>query len=250
MGISSKGFGKSESTIQGEVQPRFGEVLIRQRGRLPHWEKEAGLYFVTFHLADSLPHPVLKRLRERHRVLEAANRMKANLSPAQKAFIAEYSPKKIEEYFDRGAGACYLRNSQIGELVANALRLWHGKRYRLVAWCVMPNHVHVIFRLLPGHALPDVVRSWKSFTARSANRILGRTGAFWQREYYDRLIRKDGELDRAVRYVLSNPERAGLTGWKWVWSAGLEARTTAGLPPQRAKNGLVGGPGLETGATP
>ncbi len=50
-----------------------------------------------------------------------------------------------------------------------------------------------------------------------------------RREYYDRLIRKEGEFDRAVQYVLNNPERAGLADWKWVWSAGVDARTTAGL---------------------
>jgi REP element-mobilizing transposase RayT len=93
----------------------------------------------------------------------------------------------------------------------------------------MPNHVHVIFRLFPGQELAGVIRSWKLFTARKANRILGRSGVFWQREYYDRLIREDGELDRAIEYVLSNPERAGLKNWKWVWSAGMDTRTTAGL---------------------
>jgi REP element-mobilizing transposase RayT len=93
----------------------------------------------------------------------------------------------------------------------------------------MPNHVHVIFRLFPREALAEVIRSWKLFTARKANRILGRSGIFWQREYYDRLIREEVELDRAIRYVLSNPERAGLKGWKWSWSAGMDTRTTAGL---------------------
>ncbi len=215
--------------VHGAVQPRFSEVRIRQRGRLPHWEKETGLYFVTFHLADSLPKLVLEKISTRYRVLEAAGRTGANLLPAQKALVAEFSVKKIEEYFDRGIGACFLRDPQIGELAADALRLWHGKRYRLIAWCVMPNHLHVIFRLFPGEELAAVVRSWKSYTARKANRILGRDGAFWQREYYDRLIREEGELDRAIEYVLSNPERAGLVAWRWVWCAGVDARTTARL---------------------
>jgi hypothetical protein len=83
--------------------------------------------------------------------------------------------------------------------------------------------------LLPGQELSKVLQGWKSFTARKANEILGRGGAFWQREYYDRLIRNGDELERAVRYGLNNPERAGLKGWKWVWSAGEDARATAGL---------------------
>jgi REP element-mobilizing transposase RayT len=203
-------------------------VRIRQRGRLPHWEKDAGLYFLTFHLADSLPLPVLEKIAERHRILIAAKRVGAPLSPSQEVLLAEFSTAKLEEYFDRGLGACFLRDPRIGELVANALHFWQGKRYRLVAWCVMPNHVHVVCRLLPGQELSKVLQGWKSFTARQANEILGRSGAFWQREYYDRLIRDGDELERAVRYVANNPERAGLKGWKWVWSAGEDARATAG----------------------
>jgi REP element-mobilizing transposase RayT len=94
----------------------------------------------------------------------------------------------------------------------------------------MPNHVHVVCRLLPGPELAKVLQSWKSCTARRANAILGRKGTFWQREYYDRLIRDEEEFERAVRHVVSNPERAGLKDWKWVWcAAGEDARATAGL---------------------
>ena len=205
------------AVVQGAVQPQFGDVRIRQRGRLPHWEKDAGLYFLTFHLADSLPLPVLEKIAERHRILIAAKRVGAHLLPSQEVLVAEFSTAKLEEYFDRGLGACFLRDPRLGELVADALHFWQGKRYRLVAWCVMPNHVHVVCRLLPGQELSKVLQGWKSFTARKANEILGRGGAFWQREYYDRLIRNGDELERAVRYGLNNPERAGLKVWKWVW---------------------------------
>jgi len=205
------------AAVQGAVPPSFGEVRIRQRGRLPHWEKDSGLYFITFHLADSLPRPVLEKITERHRILNAVKNSGAHLLPGQERMLAEYSPAIIEEYFDRGAGSCFLRDPRIGELVANALRFWDGKRYRLVAWCVMPNHVHVVCRLLPGQELGVVLRSWKSYTARRSNQILARTGAFWQREYYDRLIRNEDEFERTVQYVASNPERAGLRGWRWVW---------------------------------
>ena len=208
--------------------PRFGEVQIRHRGRLPHWEKEEGLYFITFHLADSLPKAVLQAMIERQRILESAKRTGAHLLPSQEELIAKYSPKSIEAYSDRGSGECLLKDPRIAEKMATALRFWHGKKYRLVAWCIMPNHVHVVCYLLPGQSLADVVKSWKVYIAREANRTLGRTGALWEREYYDRLIRREGEFDRAVQYVLNNPENAGLENWKWVWSEGQEALSTAG----------------------
>jgi REP element-mobilizing transposase RayT len=216
-------------SVQGAVQPRFGEVHIRDRGRLPHWEKESGLYFLTFDLADSLPRNVLERLVERNRILCAAKRSNVKLLPAQKVMISEYSAKRIEEYFDHGTGECLLRDARIAAAMAAALRFWHGKLYRLIAWCIMPNHVHVICALLPGYELGQIVKSWKVHAAREANRILGRSGRIWRREYYDRLIRNEGEFERATRYVLSNPERAGLLAWPWVWWAGLETRPTADL---------------------
>jgi len=100
--------------------------------------------------------------------------------------------------------------------VVDTLKLFDSQRYELLAWCVMPNHVHVVLQLFPGVQLSTVVHSWKSFTAKQANRILNRSGTFWQREYYDRLMRDGNELDRAIAYVANNPIRAGLKDWPFV----------------------------------
>jgi REP-associated tyrosine transposase len=116
-------------------------------------------------------------------------------------------------------------------MAATALKHWDGERYRLLAWCVMPNHVHVVFRLLPGEGLAAILSSWKSYTAKEANRILGRTGKFWEREYWDRLIRSEDHLERAIAYVESNPGKAGLWDWPWVSRCGRDAPTTAGGTP-------------------
>ena len=84
----------------------------------------------------------------------------------------------------------------------------------------MPNHAHVIMRLFVGSDLAKVLHSWKSYTSNVANSILGRTGTFWFREYYDRCIRDERELLRTVRYVLENPAKAGLRDWPYVKCAG------------------------------
>jgi REP element-mobilizing transposase RayT len=218
----------SSAQLHGAAQPRYGEVHIRNRGRLPHWEKEEGLYFITFHLADSLPHSVLAKIAERHHILSTARQKNANLLPEQKVLLAAYSHTRMEEYFDRGAGSCPFLDMRIAGAMAAALRFREGMHYRLLAWCVMPNHVHVVARLFPGRELARVVKAWKNFSAKAANQALGRMGRFWQREYYDRMIRNEDEFDRAIRYVLENPTKAGLKNWTWVWSAGWEARATAG----------------------
>jgi putative transposase len=214
--------------LHGAAQPRFGEVHIRNRGRLPHWESDGGLYFITFHLADSLPHSALEKIAERHRILKAASQQRANLLPEQKALIAEYSHSRIEEYFDRGIGSCAFLDHRIAGAMAAALRFREGRHYRLLAWCVMPNHVHVVVRLFPGQELAKVVKAWKNFSAKAANQVLERKGRFWQREYYDRLIRNGNELDRAICYVVENPLKANLKNWVWAWSADEVVRATAG----------------------
>jgi len=214
--------------VAGASRPRFGEVKIRDRGRLPHWEKDNAIYFITFRLADSLPKSVLERIEsERQAIVKTAIGLRRDLSVDERKRIAHLSTPVIERFLDSGAGACDLQNSAIAEKVADALRYFDEKRYRLFAWCVMPNHVHIVARLFPGQTLAIVVHSWKSFSAKHANRILGRHGVFWQREYYDRLIRSEEEFERAIRYVTENPAKAQLKDWKWCWVGGRDAHPTA-----------------------
>ncbi len=214
--------------VAGASRPRFGEVKIRDRGRLPHWEKDSATYFITFRLADSLPKSVLDRIEsERQAIVKTAAQARRALSPDENKRIQRLSTPVIERFLDSGAGACHLQNSTIAEEMADTLRCFDEKRYRLFAWCIMPNHVHVVARLFPGQTLATVVHSWKSFSAKHANRILGTHGAFWQREYYDHLIRSEEELERAVVYVSENPAKAHLKDWKWVWVGGRDAHPTA-----------------------
>ena len=214
--------------VAGATRPRFGEVKIRDRGRLPHWEKESATYFITFRLADSLPQAVLERITsERNAIVQTANQLHRPLSPDERRKIQRLSTPIIEQYLDQGSGACHLQGAAVAAEVAATLSHFDEKRYRLFAWCVMPNHVHVVVKLFPGQTLAEVVHSWKSFTAKEANRVLGLHGRFWQREYYDHLARNQAEFERAIRYVAANPEKANLKNWRWVWVCGQDARTTA-----------------------
>jgi len=190
---------------------------IRRRKRLPHWEVSGRIYFVTFRLADSLPAAVLRRIvSERRQALEKARASSLPHSLAETKRLKRLFSKRIELYLDTGAGRCYLAEPSVAEIVVAALRHFDGIRYELHAWCVMPNHVHIVFRPLGENSLAAIIHSWKSFSAQRANRELGRTGDFWQREYYDHLLRNAGQLARAIRYVAQNPQRAGLTNWKWA----------------------------------
>ncbi len=214
--------------VAGASRPRFGEVKIHDRGRLPHWEKEGATYFLTFRLADSLAKSVLDRIEsERQAIAKTANQQHRPQSVDERRKLQRLSTPIVEQFLDSGAGTCHLRSPAVAEIVADTLRHFDEDRYRLFAWCVMPNHVHVVARLFPGQTLATVLHSWKSFTAKRANLILGLHGAFWQREYYDHLLRNEEELERVVRYVADNPAKANLKDWKWVWVCGRDAHTTA-----------------------
>jgi REP element-mobilizing transposase RayT len=190
---------------------------IRTRGRLPHWETEEATYFVTFRLFDSLPRPAVQAYEfERRDILERARQAKRELSQWEHRRLKQIFAQKIDRFLNTGRGACYLREPRVAGTVAEAFRHFDGKRYRLIAWCIMPNHVHVVFGVLPSHELAEIVHSWKSFTAQQANRLLGRTGEFWQREYYDHLVRDSAELKRVISYVVENPRKSGLNNWPWV----------------------------------
>ena len=191
---------------------------IRSRGRLPHWEADQAIYFVTFRLGDSLPRSVLVEFEaERQNILTAVKQAgRATLSPSDERRLEEVLSEKIQAKLDAGAGRCFLRDPQIAGVVAEALRHFNFSKYRMYAWCVMPNHVHVLFRSLEGHELAEILHAWKSFSATRANRLLRRSGGFWQREYYDHLVRSEDEFYRIVSYIAENPNRAGLRDWRWV----------------------------------
>lgn len=180
------------------------ELRIRDRGHMPHWEATDSSYFVTFRLRDSLPSDVIVRLQRERAALLARATTAAERMEANRVF-----GKRLDTFLDAGHGSGILRAH--GVLVAEALKHFDGARYELLAWCVMPNHVHVLF-FVPGPAALDrIAHSWKSYTAHAIGR-----GVIWAREYCDHVIRGPAELERIGEYIRANPSRAGLRNWKFV----------------------------------
>lgn len=200
--------------------PRGNNISVRNRGHLPHWEAATATCFVTFRFADSLPQEVLRRIMfARKDIPLTVVQMDREISVTEQNRLMKLHARRIERYLDAGVGTCFLRNATIAKVVSDSLCQFNGTRYQLFAWCVMPNHVHVVFQTLVGNTVAHILHSWKSFTAKKANQVLRRSGEFWQREYYDRLVRDIAEFHRAVQYVVDNPKRASLKDWPWVWPA-------------------------------
>ena len=191
-------------------------ILRRTRGRLPHWTAADATYFVTFRLFDSLPKELVDRfVFERRNIIQTAKQMRRELSGAERNRLHQLRIQ-IDSYLDQSHGKCYMRDEAIASMVAGALQYFEGVRYHLLAWCVMPNHVHSVVQLLENWELKQVLHSWKSFTAHQAVQKYHCSKPFWQVESYDHIVRTETELERAITYVENNPIAAGLMDWKWV----------------------------------
>lgn len=181
------------------------------RGYLPHCDTPGLLQAITFRLADSLPSDALTRLRQ-----ETSDTKRH---------------QQIETLLDAGHGECWLRQPAIADIVENALLHSDGQRYRLLAWCIMPNHVHVLIETMEGWPLPRIVQSWKSYSAKVINHHLGRIGTVWMSDYHDRYMRDDAHLAAVISYMHNNPVKAGLVTQAIDWrhsSAGSAGVSPAG----------------------
>jgi REP element-mobilizing transposase RayT len=138
--------------------------------------------------------------------------------------------KRIDKYEDAGHGSCWLRHKDIARLMEETLLHYDGEHYRLVAWCIMPNHIPAIIEVMESHSLQKIIHSWKSYSSHEANKILQRSGKFWFREYHDRFMRNADHLATTIEYVENNPVKAGLveTKQEWQWSSAWERRRPAG----------------------
>jgi REP element-mobilizing transposase RayT len=175
------------------------------RGYLPHFDGGPRPQFITFRLADSLPADIFEKLKRR---LESGR-----ITEWEYAF-------SLDRYLDRSRGGCALRMRPVAEVIRDAVLHFDGKRYKLHSWVIMPNHVHLLLTQFEGESLGAIMHSLKSFTAKKANKILGRSGNFWSKEYFDRYIRDGEHFTVTKRYIEKNPVKAGLCETPEVWEFG------------------------------
>jgi len=204
------------------------------RRKLPHWLPEVSaeaFVFITWRLAGSVSWGGRFCLPGGPGAFAWQADSGAGVSACQPGSPTfRQSFLSLERETDKAAfGPVWLRHPQVATMVAQTLH--HGESemdfYRLRAWVIMPNHVHLV--MLPKRPLPVIMRWLKGSTARKADLILGRTGEiFWQDESFDHIVRDEAELDWLVHYVERNPVTAALisnpAAWPWS-SAGWEVKT-------------------------
>ncbi|HLX61043.1 MAG TPA: transposase [Planctomycetota bacterium] len=181
-------------------------VEPRSRGELPHLFKEGCTYFLTYRLWDAVIPSTQKQLS-------------AKLSTTEIAAFAE-PPIQL--------GSCVLMRPEIAGIVQENLLHFKGSKYHLLAWCIMPNHVHAVIAPTNEFTLSAITHSWKSYTAHRIQSILNRVDPIWERESFDHLIRDADDLAIFIHYVEENPVVAGLcaNSHDWQWSSAFVKKNT------------------------
>lgn len=211
--------------------------------KLPHITPLDGLFFITFRLAGTLPKEVIvkwqtekteaiKAVRKQflakpnytgHHNYELAKQRQQLITNIQKRYF-----KQIDDYLDQATqGPTWLKLPSIAQIVANKIREYDGIYYRLFTYCIMSNHIHLLFdtsiQLTTEIITPDckplskIMQYIKGASAYQANQILQRQGRFWQPESYDHLVRDEREFCNIVRYIANNPIKAGLKTHWYDW---------------------------------
>ena len=218
------------------------QTISFYRKRLPHWEVTGGRYFVTLHLAGAIPEEGQQRIRQISADLEQAVAQGLDGHRLHRAVFRE-----MEEWLHRAESVKYLCQPQIAEMVLDTIRHRENNNcWTMFNYAVMPNHVHLFFRLgndrpLPQVAAPgagqrtaptdgnravwhldEVITEFKKWTGSQAVKLLGlpRGTRFWQREWFDHWSRSLDEDEGIARYIRQNPVKAGLcktpNDWPYV----------------------------------
>ena len=206
-----------------------------ERGYIPHRDSPGLTQFITWHLADAFPAALRGEWAALLKIEEDRERR-----------------KELEAYLDKGRGKAWLRRPDIAAVCEGALRQFDRERYALKAWCLMPNHVHVLV-LVTTVPMSSFVKNWKGYAARIGNQLLARgyscpqqrehtpapkalhtpsspqaslmagpsSNSFWADGYWDTYMRDADQERRAIRYIENNPVKAGLVRSpdEWPWSS-------------------------------
>lgn len=182
---------------------RQADIKITEKGALPHWHQNGKIQYVTFRLADSMPQSVIE-----HTVALIASFKEQNPEPWSAETMLRFRNlvgRKKEQLLDNGYGSCILACKDIRAIVSSAIHYFDGVRYNLIAYVIMPNHIHMLFCPLEGFETSKILQVLKSYTAHRIKAVREIKGPVWMRENYDRIVRSEDELKHHLAYIKSNP---------------------------------------------
>jgi len=201
---------------------------IYKAHNLPHVFNSEKPVFISYRLKFTLPQQVLDEFEKRKKQWlqdkDTTSSQVYQVTPARQdglrfAWYDELLAKSAEV-------PKFLHRKDITEVIASSFQHFDGIRYRLLAYCIMPNHVHVLIIPLRDSEGNDfqvarITYGWKRYTANQINKLIGRKGSLWQKESYDHLVRNEKELMNILNYIIQNPVKAGLVSswqnWPGTW---------------------------------
>ena len=200
--------------------PRFDRTHLWQGWQRPGAEPERQIPYdvqlITLKLADAIP-------QSSQRAISHAIR---DYPQAQRALQRR---RQLEEVLQQGKGCCLLQHPLMAAELTEALELHNRKRYKLIAWCIMPNHVQVL--LEPTYSTPRIIQAWKTTTTHwmqqnKQSLALDTPGRMlWMRDYWDRYIKDEQDLQQSIQELQNTPVAAGLCEQpkQWRWSSAYES---------------------------
>ena len=174
-----------------------------KRGKLPHWSQQNRVQFITFRLADSLPQSKLEELSSLKQ-----DWLDTHPLPWDQDMVDEYERfvlTKVNKWLDAGFGSCVLSRPEIRKIIFDALIFYDGSRYRLWAFVVMPNHVHLLVSPMDGDNMNKIIGNIKRYTSININKAINSKGNLWQKEVFDRIVRSGEHFERIITYIKNNP---------------------------------------------
>jgi putative transposase len=214
---------------------RDAEIACSERN-LPHWFQVDAAMFITFRTADSLPREVVIRMQREledwlsHKKLpiELAvstvgvklpnhEQLLNTLSVTERKQFRKLADRLFHHALDECHGKCVLKRHELASIVANSILHRDDDAYDLDCFVVMPNHIHAIVQFRDDSGKAIVGQSWMRYTARLINPKIGESGAFWQAEPFDHIIRSAEQFAYLQNYVASNPAKANLHSGEYLF---------------------------------
>ena len=211
--------------IAGEFFDREADYDQWDRTR-PDCHRSAAICFLTMRLNDSIPRSVILRWHQER--IEYLQRMGVEvernwkrgheqLTAEQQAKFSKHFSRQRETTLDECLGGCELSDPRAREEVAKTLEFFHGQRYWLGDYVIMPNHIHCLVAFLDNDIAKTQPGSWMRFSAKKINQLLGSNGALWFPEPFDHLVRSDNQLEYLRSYIGDNPKKAGLNKGEFTY---------------------------------
>jgi len=200
------------------------EYRVYYKRKLPHFQPRDGCFFITIRLAFAIPEKYLRAIVQYREILIRKHEQDIDQCKA-KEMIKKLDFAYKDGIYDRCLHEVNLCDERVAKHIIEQLLAMHKIQYHMMAYTLMPNHLHLLIRPLENEhgtiCISDIVRIFKGISARVINKELSRTGTLWFREYYDHWVRNQQELVNVIEYMRNNPVKAGLVkcpeDWQFGW---------------------------------